>query len=352
MKLLKQYGFNSTFCNWILCILKSAFLSISVNGSAKGYFNCTNGVRQGDPLSPLLFCLAEDVLSRHISNLVLSGQLETIKAPNNVINCAKSSIFGGAMSSSRMSILKDFSDFMAGLLPVTYLSVPLFKGRPKVLHLQPIADKIISKLASWKGALLSFAGRIELVKSTIQSMLTHSMSVYSWPTSLLRDLEGASRNFIWSGDTAKRKIVTVDWKNICKPISKGGLGIRSFLGLNEATNLRLCWDIFNSKEAWTYILKQRILKHNRLRKSHLFSSLWTSAKSEHTTFIDNSVWQLGNGEDISFWFDHWCGSPLFLDSPSPMNRLIMLRNLIKFVVIIKSSNSKLLNAIVAIKTTI
>lgn len=37
-------------------------------------------MRQGDPLSPLLFCLAEDVLSRSISKLVEEGKLELIKA--------------------------------------------------------------------------------------------------------------------------------------------------------------------------------------------------------------------------------------------------------------------------------
>lgn len=76
------------------------------------------------------------------------------------------------------------------------------------------------------------------------------MSVYSYSVLLVRDLECASRNFIWSDDTAKRKFVTVAWKHLCKPFSEEGLGIRSFITLNEASNLRICWDIFNSEESW------------------------------------------------------------------------------------------------------
>jgi hypothetical protein len=83
LTVLSKFGFNEVFCNWIHVILKSAFLSVSINGKAHGYFNCTRGVRQGDPLSPLLFCLAEDVLSRSITKLVDDGKLNLIKGTRN-----------------------------------------------------------------------------------------------------------------------------------------------------------------------------------------------------------------------------------------------------------------------------
>lgn len=42
-------------------------------------FYYSRGVKQGDPLSHLLFCMAQEVLSRGLSQLVENKQLEPIK---------------------------------------------------------------------------------------------------------------------------------------------------------------------------------------------------------------------------------------------------------------------------------
>jgi hypothetical protein len=49
LKVLRSFGFNDVFCNWIHVILKSAFLSVSINGKSHGYFNCTRGLDKGTP---------------------------------------------------------------------------------------------------------------------------------------------------------------------------------------------------------------------------------------------------------------------------------------------------------------
>jgi hypothetical protein len=153
-----------------------------------------------------------------------------------------------------------FIGFNIGSFPFMYLGIPIFKGKPKVSYLQPVADKIKAKLASWKASLLSIAGRVQLVKSVIQSMLVYSISIYSWPMSLLKDLERWIKNFIWSGDISQRKLVIVAWKKVCRPYDQGGLGIRSLIVLNESTNLKLCWDMFTSNEHWAILLRSRVIR--------------------------------------------------------------------------------------------
>lgn len=83
LSILKAFGFDHVFCDWIHSILASAFLFISINGGHHYYFKCTRGVRLVDPLSPFLFCLAQDVLSRGISSLVQNGVLTLFKASSD-----------------------------------------------------------------------------------------------------------------------------------------------------------------------------------------------------------------------------------------------------------------------------
>ncbi|GAU31405.1 hypothetical protein TSUD_370540 [Trifolium subterraneum] len=306
LKVLKSFGFNEIFCNWIHVILQSAFLSVSINGKSYGYFNCTRGVRQGDPLSPLIFCLAEDVLSRHITKLVSDGKLNLIKGTRHVhvpshsfyaddlmifckgnlaglrelktlfsryaadsgqlVNTAKSTIFSGSITPRRLALIVQLLNFSIGVLPFNYLGVPIFKGKPRVCHLQPIADKIKLKLSSWKASLLSIAGRVQLVRSVVHSMLM--------------------------------------------PLAQGGVNLRSFSKLNKATNLKLCWTMLSSHQSWATLLKARVFRSKNVIHHHIFSSLWSSIKEEFGVIKDNSAWILGDGEDINFWNDNWCGTPL------------------------------------------
>ncbi|KAF1872494.1 hypothetical protein Lal_00016795 [Lupinus albus] len=142
-------------------------------------------------------------------------------------NLPKCRFYTCSVNSRRIHQIADLLGFSQGNLPFSYLGVPLFKGKPRRLHLQPIADRIIAKLASWKGLSLSIIGRVELVKSVIHSMVAYSFHIYAWPSSLIKSLEVCIRNFIWSGNTNTKKIVTVAWAKVCSPIKAGGLGMRN-----------------------------------------------------------------------------------------------------------------------------
>ena len=77
MTTLQRIGFPSKRRTWVYFCISTIRFSILVNGEATGFFP-TRGLRQGDPLSPLLFISVMETLSRLITKANEVGFLEGI----------------------------------------------------------------------------------------------------------------------------------------------------------------------------------------------------------------------------------------------------------------------------------
>lgn len=80
--LLKVRGFGDRLIGWIRSILLSLKANILINGSPNGYIHYKRGLRQGDPLSPLLFILVIDVLGAMFTHALNSKVLVGVSLGN------------------------------------------------------------------------------------------------------------------------------------------------------------------------------------------------------------------------------------------------------------------------------
>ncbi len=78
LEVLRARRFNPIWIGWIRAILHSTSAAVLLNGTPGNFFQCSRGLRQGDPLSPLLFILCVDVLYRMMDRVVHQSLLATV----------------------------------------------------------------------------------------------------------------------------------------------------------------------------------------------------------------------------------------------------------------------------------
>nr|XP_009620919.1 uncharacterized protein LOC104112639 [Nicotiana tomentosiformis] len=187
------------------------------------------GVKKEDPLSPSLFILSTNVLSRTLNKLfedkkfigfgmpkwtnplnhlayaddtiILSSSdpyslrkiMEVLKqyehASGHLINKAKSSYYTHHKVARKIvQSVGILTCFQKGNLPFNYLGCSIFYNKRRKAYYNDLIKKVKAKLHSWKGKLLSFGGKTTLITNVLQSLTTHILLVMDPPNNVLEHL--------------------------------------------------------------------------------------------------------------------------------------------------------------------
>ncbi|KAL0313774.1 UNVERIFIED_CONTAM: hypothetical protein Scaly_2901600 [Sesamum calycinum] len=359
LEVLKILNFPTRFIIWIEQCISTATFSISLNGSIHGFFKGGRGLRQGDPMSPYLFvlvmeiwssllrfrvhntghfqyhwkcqelgilnlCFADDVLlfcKAHLPSIqVFKDTLREFASLSGLtVNPAKSQIIlSKSVQQERQQIIA-YLGFQEGFLPVKYLGVPLTASRLTIADCSPLINKVDARLAGWNHLNLSYAGRVQLIKSVLQSLHTYWASVFILPKGILNILEEKMRTFLWQGPHGRGN-AKVAWAQVCKPKEEGGLGIRSICVSNQALILKHLWKLLQNDGTSIWV---DWIQHYRLHNSTLWTFKnatgswgWKKLLKLRPLLQRGVLYRVGNGSTFSLWQDIWHDQgPLCLSFP-------------------------------------
>lgn len=209
-------------------IISGGRVAVKVNGEIGPYFKTYQGLRQGDPLSPLLFDLAVDVLAilvgRAVDNGLVTGlatdktegdlailqyaddtillfqdDLEQAKNLKRIlgmfeimfglkINFHKSEVICVGMEEDRIKLFEEIFTCGRGSFPIKYLGLPVDEKRLKNSDWNPSVGKMEKRMGGWLGRFLNIAGRTSLVNSSLSSLTLYMLSFYELPKGIKKKI--------------------------------------------------------------------------------------------------------------------------------------------------------------------
>ncbi|WVZ61434.1 hypothetical protein U9M48_011304 [Paspalum notatum var. saurae] len=264
--------FSPTWCAWVKSLVEGGSLGVVLNGEDNNFFKARKGLRQGDPISPLLFNLVVDSLTRMLlkaarsslvkgllTNFIEQGIISLQYADDTIlfsildkshlvnlkcilvlferisgmrINFHKSEIVTLNVGSEKTHGVSHLLGCSIGNFPLKYLGVPLHFEKLSREDSQPLVDTMMKRIVGWRGKLLSYGARLVLTKSCLASIPVYLMSFIKFPKWAIKMLYTRMTNCLWNDLEGNRKYHLANWELVSMCKDYGGLGIPNLRDLN------------------------------------------------------------------------------------------------------------------------
>ncbi|XP_021736140.1 uncharacterized protein LOC110702693 [Chenopodium quinoa] len=219
LAVMPELGFPSQFISWIMVCLSSVSFSILINGIPSKPFEVNKGLRclvelhldlnfnyhpRCDKMMLTHLMFANDLLffskvDKDSITLLFQAFTKFCLASSLSANLDKSEVYFGGLSDVEQEALRSLIGVVPGTIPFKYLGVPLSSKKVTIAQCKPLVDKVTARINGWSAMHLSYAGRLQLVKSVVFGIQTYWAQIFVLPKKILKEMENIFRVFYGLG---------------------------------------------------------------------------------------------------------------------------------------------------------
>ncbi|XP_051221392.1 uncharacterized protein [Lolium perenne] len=313
-EILLRKGFSAMMVHRLMQLVRGGQTAINVNGEIGHFFRNKRGVRQGDPLSPILFDFLVDGLAAiiakansagHVRGLALLLCFENMSGLK--INFDKSEVVVMGVSRTAQQRVANLLNCRLGKFPIKYLGLPISDRPLRVADWGFLPEIVAHRVEPWQGLYLGAAGRLELTNSCLSSLPLFAMSMYLLHDGTHKAMDRPRSRFFWEGVGDKRKYHMVDWATVCKPKVLGGLGVMNTKSMNIALMVKWIWKLYQGAEGlWADLIRAKYLRGRDLYVGEVpthGSQFWNAIQKVKWHFKLGAKHRVRNGRRTYFWTD-------------------------------------------------